>query len=89
MNTIKHIHEVIFLIEKNNDQWTPDELIEAIGETWGTDVHFGSCSGNAFPKEFALDFLLNRQKVILSEVGKIKLHPSMKICSGHENFSEN
>lgn len=86
MNTVKHIHEVIFLIEKNNEQWTPDELIEAIGSTWGTDVHFGSCSGNAFPKEFALDFLLNRQKVVISEVGKVKLHPSMKICNGHENF---
>jgi len=89
MNTTKHIHEVIFLIEKNNNQWTPDELIDAIGATWGTDVHFGSCSGNAFPKEFALDFLINRQKVVLSETGKIKLHPSMKICSGHENFSGN
>ena len=86
MNTEKHIHEVIFLIEKNNEQWTPDELVEAIGDTWGQDVQFGSCSGNAFPKEFALDFLLNRQKVILSEVGKVKLHPSMKICKGHENF---
>lgn len=86
MHTIKHIHEVIFLIDNNNDQWTPNELIEAIGDTWGSDVHFGSCSGNAFPKEFALDFLLNRQKVILSDVGKVKLHPSMKICNGHENF---
>lgn len=86
MNTIKHIHEVIFLIEKNNEQWTPEELVEAIGTTWGADVHFGSCSGNAFPKENALDFLLNRQKVILSDVGKVKLHPSMHICNGHENF---
>ena len=86
MNTIKHIHEVIFLIEKNNDLWTPEELIDAIGEAWGTDVQFSSCSGNAFPKEYALDFLLNRQKVIVSDEGKITLHPSMKICNGHENF---
>ena len=86
MNTVKHIHEVIFLIEKNNDQWTPDELVEAIGSTWGTDVHFGSCSGNAFPKEYALDFLLSRQKVVLSDDGKVTLHPSMKICKGHEDF---
>ena len=86
MNTIKHIHEVIFLIEKNNGQWTPDELVDAIGETWGHDVHFSSCSGNAFPKEYALDFLLNRQKVIVSDDGKITLHPSMKICNGHEHL---
>ena len=86
MNPIKHIHEVIFLIEKNNEQWTPEELVDAISNTWGKEVHFGSCSGNAFPKELALDFLLNRQKVVLSEVGKVKLHPSMKICKGHENF---
>lgn len=86
MNTVKHIHEVIFLIEKNNEQWTPEELIVAIGNTWGYDVHFGSCSGNAFPKEFALDFLLSRHKVILSEDGKVTLHPSMKICNGHEKF---
>ena len=58
MNNIKHIHEVIFLIEKSDQSWTPEELIESIGNTWGEDVHFGSCSGNAFPKEDALDFLL-------------------------------
>ena len=86
MNTIKHIHEVIFLIEKNNKQWTPEELVEAIGDTWGHDVHFGSCSGNAFPKEYALDFLLSRQKVVMSEEGKVTLHPSMTICKGHESF---
>lgn len=86
MNNIKHIHEVIFLIEKNNNQWTPEELIKGITNTWGTDVHFGSCSGNAFPKEHALDFLLNREKVIVSPEGKIALHPAMQICSGHEEF---
>lgn len=86
MNNVKHIHEVIFLIEKNNSQWTPEELVEAIGTTWGKDIHFGSCSGNAFPKEYALDFLLSRQKAILSADGKVELHPSMQICKGHEDF---
>ena len=86
MNNIKHIHEVIFLIEKNNKQWTPEELVEAMGNTWGEDIHFGACSGNAFPKEYALDFLMNRQKVVLSEEGKVALHPSMQICDGHEEF---
>ena len=86
MNNIKHIHEVIFLIEKNNEQWTPEALIEAISKTWGTDVHFGSCSGNAFPKENALNFLLDRQKAVLSVEGKVALHPSMQICNGHEEF---
>ena len=74
MSITKHIHEVIFLIEKSNDQWTPEELVEAISNEWGTDVHFGACSGNGFPKENALDFLLSRQKVVLSEEGKIVLH---------------
>ena len=86
MNNIEHIHQVIFLIEKNNAQWTPDELVEAIGNTWGTDVRFGACSGNAFPKEFALNFLIDRNKVVLSEEGKIELHPTMQICKGHEEF---
>lgn len=87
MQNVKHIHEVIFLIEKNNGQWTPGELTVAIAETWGTDVHFGSCSGNAFPKEQALDFLLSRQKAVLSETGHVTLHPSMKICNGHQEFT--
>lgn len=86
MNNVKHIHEVIFLIEKHDQAWTPEELIEAIGSTWGPDVHFGSCSGNAFPKENALDFLIDRQKVVLSEDGKVVLHPSMQICNGHQKF---
>jgi len=86
MNNIQHIHQVIYLIESNNDQWTPKELFDAISEKWGSDIHFGSCSGNAFPKENALDFLLSRQKAVLNEEGEISLHPSMKICSGHEEF---
>ena len=86
MNNIKHIHEVIFLIEKNNEKWTPKELVTAIGNAWGADVHFGSCSGNAFPKEYALDFLISRQKAVLSEEGKVALHPSMQICDGHKGF---
>ncbi|NNF33887.1 MAG: DUF2492 family protein [Saprospiraceae bacterium] len=84
MNNIKHIHEVIFLIERNNESWTPTELVDAIADAWGQDVHFGACSGNAFPKENALDFLLMRHKVVLSEEGKIGLHPSMTICDGHK-----
>ncbi|MCE2612786.1 YecH family protein [Flavobacteriaceae bacterium D16] len=86
MENIKHIHEVIFLIEKNNQQWTPKELIEAIETSWGPDIHFESCSGNAFPKENALDFLINRQKAVLSKEGKVALHHSMQICDGHEGF---
>ena len=86
MNNIKHIHEVVFLIEKNNQKWSPDDLIMAISNTWGSDVQFGSCSGNAFPKEYALDFLINRQKVVLNQEGKVELHPSMTLCDGHEEF---
>jgi probable metal-binding protein len=86
MHTIKHIHEVIFLIEKNDNLWTPEELVKNIGKTWGEDIHFGACSGNAFPKEDAFGFLINRQKIILSKEGKVALHPSMKICNGHEAF---
>jgi len=74
------------LIEKNNEQWTPEELTEAIANNWGTDVQFSSCSGNAFPKEEAFEFLIHRQKVVLSEQGKVALHPTMNICNGHEEF---
>ena len=86
MGTIKHIHEVILLIEQHNGQWTPEERIEAIGIAWGTDVHFASCSAAAFPKEKAPGFLIHRQKAVLSETGKAALHPAMKICNGHEGF---
>jgi probable metal-binding protein len=86
MNNIQHIHQVIFLVEQNNEEWTPEELVEAIGKKWGADVHFGSCSGNAFPKEHALNFLLERNKVVLSQEGKVALHPAMHMCDGHEDF---
>ncbi len=87
MATVKHIHEVIFLVEQNNAQLSPEQLVDTIASTWGHDVHFGSCSGNAFPKEHALDFLLAKQKVILTDSGTIALHPAMQICNGHEEFS--
>ena len=83
---IKHIHEVVFLIEQYNRQLNSEELIDKIGETWGSDVHFAACSGTAFPKEYALDFLLDRQKAIVNDSGIIELHPSMQLCKGHEEF---
>ena len=86
MNPIKHIHEVIFLIENSTEQWNSEQLIQAISENWGEEVQFGACSGGAFPKEQALAFLIERKKVVLSEDGKILLHPAMHICDGHENF---
>lgn len=86
MATIKHIHEVIFLVEQYNNQLSPEELVTAIEETWGDDVHFGACSGTPFSKEYALEFLLSRNKVVLSQNGKVALHPAMQICNGHEEF---
>lgn len=86
MANVKHIHEVIFLIEKNNNIWTPNELITGLVAEWGTDIQFSSCSGIPFPKEQALEFLLYRDKVVLSDKGLVALHPSMKICEGHKTF---
>ena len=85
MSNIKHIHEGVFLVEQHNGRWSAAELVENIARTWGPEVQFGSCSGTAFPKEQALDFLLSRQKVLI-EQGKITLHPSMQLCKGHEGF---
>lgn len=84
MNNIRHIHEVIFLIENYRDTLTPAELLDHISNTWGADVHFEACAGEPFPKESALDFLLKRQKVLVTENGTVILHPSMQICNGHE-----
>lgn len=86
MKPIKHIHEVIFLIENHKEEMTPETLERAISNIWGEEVHFGACSGTAFPKEQALHFLIERKKVVLTEDGKIALHPSMHICNGHEEF---
>jgi len=83
---IRHIHEVVFLIEQYNKELTPEKLVEKIGDTWGTDVRFAACSGTAFPKEYAVDFLLYRQKAIITETGVVALHPSMQLCNGHEEF---
>ncbi|GJM59494.1 MULTISPECIES: DUF2492 family protein [Persicobacter] len=86
MNNIKHIHEVIFLVEQNNGKWNASGLETAIAENWGADVQFMACSGVPFPKEEALEFLMGRNKVVLDDSGKVRLHPSMQICNGHENF---
>lgn len=86
MANVQHIHQVIFLIEKNNTIWTPKGLVEGVVAEWGEDIQFSSCSGVPFPKEQALEFLLGRQKVIVTEEGLVALHPSMQICEGHKTF---
>ena len=63
----KHIHEVVFLIEQYNNQLNAEELVDKISETWGSDVHFVACSGPVFPKEYALNFRLDRQKAFVNQ----------------------
>ena len=87
MSRIKHIHEVIFLIEKHNGRLDGHELEEAIAFEWGAEIMFSACSGNLFPKENALEFLISRNKVVFNEMGQIALHPSLQICEGHKDFA--
>ncbi|ANQ51473.1 YecH family protein [Flammeovirga yaeyamensis] len=82
MNTT-HIHEVIFLVQDNEGVFTPETLVTAIAEKWGDDVGFMSCSGVPTPKEEALQFILDRNKVVVNTEGKIEIHPSMKMCDSH------
>ncbi len=85
MNNIQHVHEVIFMVQQNDGQYTAESLVEAITEKWGADVQFMACSGVPFPKEDALDFIIGKNKVELID-GKIRIVTAMSICNGHENF---
>lgn len=80
----QHIHEVIFLVQANNGVWTPDELTTAITNEWGAEVEFASCS-SCISKEEVLQFLLDRQKVVLTQEGKIAIHRDMQMCNGHHH----
>ncbi|WP_281612524.1 DUF2492 family protein [Flammeovirga sp. SubArs3] len=82
MNTT-HIHEVIFLVQDNDGVFTPETLVDAIAEKMGADIQFTSCSGVPFPKDEALQFLLDRNKVIVNATGNVEVHPSMKMCDSH------
>lgn len=82
MNTA-HIHEVIFFVQENDGIYTPETLIEGISSKMGEDVAFTSCSGVPFPKEEALPFLIERNKVFINADGKVEVHPTMKMCDSH------
>ncbi|WP_139263291.1 DUF2492 family protein [Flammeovirga pacifica] len=82
MNTT-HIHEVIFLVQENDNVFTPETLVEAISQKWGSDIGFMSCSGVPTPKEEALQFLLDRNKVVVNAEGRVEIDPSMKMCDSH------
>ncbi|KXX70465.1 DUF2492 family protein [Flammeovirga sp. SJP92] len=82
MNTT-HIHEVIFLVQDNDGVFTEEGLNNAIAEKMGADVHFVACSGVPFPKEEALAFLIERDKVLVNNEGKVEVHPTMKMCDSH------
>lgn len=85
MKTVKHIHEVIFIIQRMDGQLTNEDLIQEIASEWGEDVGFVACSGNPFPKEEVLEFLLKRGKVELKDC-KIHIHKEMSMCDGHKDF---
>ncbi|MGF1636701.1 MAG: DUF2492 family protein [Cyclobacteriaceae bacterium] len=76
---IRHIHEVIHLIQHSEKAFNAIEVAEEVGKLWGENVEFANCSGVTIQKEDAVEFLLKKNKILI-ESGKIVIHPTIKLC---------
>lgn len=85
MNNIRHIHEVIFLVQKKGKYENTASLHNDIIDTMGEDVQFSSCSNNTFSLDKVVEFLVDRNKIVVNTDGSIKLHPEMTMCNSHED----
>ncbi|MCG8477437.1 MAG: YecH family protein [Cytophagales bacterium] len=76
---IQHVHEVIYRMQEENKEYTEEELLQMVWDSFGKDVQFVACSGIPFPNAEVIEFLLDRRKIVI-ENGKISLHPHLKLC---------
>ncbi len=85
MYNIRHIHEVILMMQKDEraNYENEEALIDDIFSKFGKNVKFTSCSNFAFSITEVMPFLLEREKIILNKNGSIQLNPSLVMCDGH------
>lgn len=85
MNNIRHIHEVLFLFQKEGSFDNEEVLFTSIKGKFGEDVSFISCSKKPFGLEEVVPFLTKREKIVQNADGSLTLHPNMTMCDGHED----
>lgn len=85
MSNIKHIHEVLFLFQEKQKFKNAEALHTCIKSRLGDDVAFVSCSNEPFEIDKVVDFLVQREKIVINNDDSLSLHPTMTMCDGHEH----
>lgn len=85
MTNLRHIHEVLFLFQKEERFNNEEALFTAIKGKFGEDVAFISCSNKPFGLLEVVPFLTKRNKIVQNTDGSLSLHPDMTMCNGHED----
>lgn len=85
MTNLRHIHEVLFLFQKEERFDNEEALFTAIKGKFGEDVAFISCSNKPFGLLEVVPFLTKRNKIVQNTDGSLSLHPDMTMCNGHED----
>ncbi|BDD04911.1 DUF2492 family protein [Aureibacter tunicatorum] len=83
MKDIKHVHEVIFFLQRNQDEEYPISLFPKIlKKEFGDEITFRSCSEEGMSPDEVVGFLFNKGKILIVNEC-IRLHPDLKLCDGH------
>lgn len=79
MENAKHIHDIINWLAQNSDQYTVEQFDKLVHQFAGDHEVYNTCGGEVGVDE-VLTFLKSRNKAILSEEGKVCIHPSLEMC---------
>lgn len=74
-----HAHQVLDILDQQKEPMTLDALRTQVGNTFGNDVVFANCHDDHFNFEQLLDFMTQRQKIVLAN-GTIRLNRA-NVCS--------
>lgn len=76
MENVRHIHEVLNLLFNTEKEYSVSDLYAELKSQFGENVQFTNCSENIFPLQGVVPFLLERNKIRLSENIIIPLTPA-------------
>ena len=76
-----HAHQVLDILDQKQAPMTLEELRSVVANTFGTDAIYTNCHDDAFNFEQLLDFMTQRQKIVLRN-GTVQLNKA-NICN-HE-----
>lgn len=74
-----HVHDILHLLKQNPAGYKVEDLRLKLQQEFGKDARFTTCGNHSLDYKQAIDFVLIREKAILTE-GRVSINSQIESC---------